>query len=79
MSEILRTSPHYKKTLEDDFSVEQTYFDFIKFIIDQDNLPDNIYGIKIRVNKDNEIYGYEFVCINSNILPPEKDIEIIWD
>lgn len=77
-TEALKSLTEHSRT-DEEYFMEKVYFDFIKFIIDQDNLPDNIYGIKIRVNKDNEIYGCEFVSIKSNTVQPQKDIEIIWD
>ena len=79
VTEILRGLTAHSRVDNEEYFTEKVYFDFIKFIIDQNNLPEDVCGIKIRVNKDNEIYGYEFVSIKSNILPSEKDIEIIWD
>lgn len=63
----------------DDFSPEQIYFDLIKYIIDQDELPSNVCGIQIHMNNRNEIEGYELISLASDDIALDGNIQIVWE
>lgn len=70
-------SPNSQKDYEN-FSPERVYFDLIKCIIDQDDLPNNVCGINVHMNNDNEMIGYELISFSVKTSNNKSYINIIW-
>ena len=77
-TEIFRQIPLKLQRDFKDFSPEQIYFDFIKYIIEQDNLPDNVYGINIHMNSDNVIDRYELISFACETASCKGYINVVW-
>ena len=70
-------SPNSQKDYEN-FSPERVYFELIKHIVDQDNLPKNVYGINVHMNNRNEMIGYELISFSVKTSNNKSYINIIW-
>lgn len=46
----------------DRFDTEQVYWDLIKHVIDQREIPSNISEVKIKINAAFDVSDYEFLC-----------------
>ena len=77
-TEIFRQIPLNSQRDFKDFSPEQIYFDFIKYIMEQDNLPDNVYGINIHMNSDNVIDHYELISFACETASCKGYINVVW-
>ena len=71
-------SPNSQKDYEN-FSPERVYFELIKHIVDQDDLPNNVYGINVHMNNDNEMMGYELISFPVKTSNNKRYINIIWE
>lgn len=72
-----KINPSSRKTF-DDFSIEQICFDLVKKIIDQENLPKNVFCINVYMDSNNQITKYELI---SSFAKEEGDVDyinIIW-
>ena len=78
-TDAFRRLPVNSQRSFDDFSPEQIYFDLIKYIIDQDELPSNVCGIQIHMNNRNEIEGYELISLASDDIALDGNIQIVWE
>lgn len=70
-------SPNSQKDYEH-FCPERVYFELIKHIVDQDNLPKNVYGINVHMNNRNEMIGYELISFSVKTSNNKSYINIIW-
>lgn len=77
-TEVFRRIPVNSQRDFKDFSPEQIYLDFIKYIIEQDNLPDNVYGINIHMNSDNVIDRYELISFACETALCKGYINVVW-
>ena len=62
-----------------DFSPERIYFNLIKSIIDQDDLPMNVYSINVRMDNNNEMIGYELISLSLKEPSNKGYITITWE
>ena len=77
-TEIFRQIPLNSQRDFKDFSPEQIYFDLIKYIIDQDQLPMNVCGVNIYMNSNNEIEKYELIAFAYDAALSKSNINIVW-
>ena len=61
-----------------DCSPEQIYFDLIPYIVNQDDLPKNVYSINVQVDNNNQIIGYELISFPTPTVSHKNYINIIW-
>ncbi len=71
-------SPGSQKDYEH-FCPERIYFELIKHIVDQNDLPNNVYGINVHINNDNEMIGYELISFSVKTASNRSYINIIWE
>lgn len=63
----------------EDFSPEQIYFDLIKQIVDQDDMPENVHNINVYMDTNDQILRYELISFASKVLNDTGYINIIWE
>ena len=78
-TDVFRTLPVNSQRDLKDFSPEQIYFDLIKYIIDQDDLPMNVYSINVRMDNNNEMIGYELISLSLKEPNNKGYITITWE
>ena len=62
-----------------DYYFENLYFNLIKYIIDQNDLPTNVCKIIIYVNDDDMISKCEFISCKIISNNDELDVELIFN
>ena len=78
-TDVFRTLPANSQRDFKDFSPEQIYFDLIKHIIVQDDLPTNVCGINIRMDNNNKMIGYELISLSLKAPGNKGYITITWE
>lgn len=58
---------------------EKVYFNLIKHIVEQDDLPKNIDGINVYMDNNDQITRYEFISFFAENITPKNYVNIVWE
>lgn len=78
-TEVFRSLSVNSQRNFEDFDLEQIYFDLIKNIADQHDLPDNVCMINIYLDDKNRLVRYELISLASKPVMYNNYLNIIWE